>query len=343
MSERAWVALVDLASRRVGGSVLWANDETFAERENLITPAPPGFRPQTFGHKGQVYDGWETRRRREPGDDTAIVRLGLPGVIAGVVVDTAFFTGNYPPECTVSACAVSGYPSPEELRAAEWEVVVPRSPLAGDTRNPFDVTSTRRYTHVKLTIHPDGGVARLRVHGSPVADPALLDLSALDLAALANGGRVVSCSNMFYSTPANLIAPGHAQVMGEGWETARRRDAGNDWVVVELAAAGVVRFVDLDTTHFKGNAPGWATVSGCDARSGDPEDPAAWFPLLPRTRLQPDTPHRFALDGAAGAREVTHARLDIHPDGGMARMRLHGALTPAGREDLLRRFAEVQG
>ncbi len=343
--EHAWARLPDLASRRVGGGVVWANDETFAERENLITPAAPGFRPATFGHKGQVYDGWETRRRREPGDDHAIVRLGMPGVIRGVVVDTAFFTGNYPPACTVSACAVRGYPSPEELQAADWTVLVDRGALAGDSRNPFDTTSAKRFTHVRLTIHPDGGVARLRVHGEPIADPRLLDLSALDLAALENGGRVVGCSNMFYSTPNNLIAPGRAAVMGEGWETARRRDDGNDWVLVALAGAGVVGIAELDTTHFKGNAPGWASLSGCDARTHDPEGPydpdgpdGAWFPLLARTRLQPDTRHRFPLPDP---RECTHVRLDIHPDGGMARLRLHGSLTDQGREDFHRAFTDA--
>ncbi len=319
MSE--WVRLPDLASRRLGGSVVWANDEAFAERENLIMPAAPGFRPATFGAKGQVYDGWETRRRREPGDDHAIVRLGLPGVIRGVVVDTAFFTGNYPPACTVSACAVSGYPSPDEL--TDWQIIVPRADLVGDTRNTLDVTADGRFTHVRLTIHPDGGVARLRVHGEPVPDPDLLDPASLDLAALENGASVIGCSDMFYGSPGNLLAPGFAAVMGEGWETSRRRDDGNDWVVVRLAGAGVVRFAELDTTHFKGNAPGAAMLSGCDVRVSTVDDPAAWFPLLERTRLQPDTRHRFRVPATP---EITHVRLDIYPDGGMARLRLHGAL-----------------
>jgi allantoicase len=324
-----WLTLPDLASRRFGGSVMWANDESFAERENLITPAPPGFRPATFGLKGQVYDGWETRRRRSPGDDSAVVRLGLPGVIRAVVVDTAFFTGNYPPECTVEACAASGYPDVDEL--AGWETVVPRSPLSGDTRNLFEVESGKRYTHIRLTIHPDGGVARLRVHGEPVADPALLDPVALDLAALENGGRIIDCSNKFYSNPDNLLSPGQATVMGEGWETARRRDSGNDWVLVRLAAEGSVRFAELDTTHFKGNAPGWAQLTGASALDGP------WFPLLERTRLQPDTRHRFAVEGAA----VGYVRLDIFPDGGMARLRLHGGLTDRGLAALAARFADV--
>ncbi len=322
-----WTVLPDLASRRVGGSVVWADDELFAERENLIRAAEPVFQPSTFGHKGQIYDGWETRRRRDAGVDRAVVRLGLPGVVRGVVVDTAFFTGNYPPFCSVQACAVEGYPSPAELLDADWVELVPRAPLAGDTKNPFAVTDPRRFTHVRLTIDPDGGVARLRVHGEPVADPRLLDPASLDLAALENGATISGCSNMFYSSPANLISPGLAAVMGEGWETARRRDDGNDWVSVRLAGAGVVRLAELDTSHFKGNAPGWASLSGRGEQG--------WFPLLERVRLQPDTRHRFAL---TGEHEVTEVRMDVYPDGGMARLRLHGPLTPAGRAAFVLRW-----
>ncbi|MGB3439542.1 MAG: allantoicase [Actinophytocola sp.] len=321
-----FIGLPDLASRRLGGSVLSANDELFAERENLIRPQEPVFQAATFGHKGQLYDGWETRRRREPGVDHAVVRLGLPGVVHGIVVDTAFFTGNYPPFCWVDAASVDGYPSPAELDAADWQPLVPRSPLLGNTKNPFEVEDPRRFTHVRLTIDPDGGVARLRVHGTPVADPRFLDLASLDLAALEHGASIDGCSNMFYSSPANLISPGFAQVMGEGWETARRRDEDNDWVSVVLAAEGAVRMAELDTSHFKGNAPGWASLAG---RVG-----TEWVELLGRTRLQPDTRHRFRLAGPA----VTHVRMDVYPDGGMARLRLHGALTEAGQTDLVCRW-----
>jgi allantoicase len=317
-----WTRLPDLASRRVGGGVVWANDELFAERENLIRAAEPVFQPATFGHKGQIYDGWETRRRRSPGVDSAIVRLGLPGVVHSVVVDTAFFTGNYPPFCSVHACAAEGYPAPEEL--TDWVELVPRSPLAGDTKNLFAVEDPRRFTHVRLTIDPDGGVARLRVHGSPVADPRLLDLSSMDLAALENGATISGCSNMFYSSPANLISPGFAAVMGEGWETARRRDDGNDWVSVRLAGPGVLRLAELDTSHFKGNAPGWASLSD-----------GTGAVLLDRVRLQPDTRHRFLVPVE---REVSEVRLDIYPDGGMARLRLYGSLTAAGRAELVLRW-----
>ena len=332
-----WERLPELASRRVGGSVPWANDEAFAERENLINPSEPVYQPSTFGHRGQIYDGWETRRRREPGEDQVIVRLGLPGMIRGVVVDTSFFTGNYPPFASVEACAVDDYPSPDELSG--WETLVPRSKLRGDSRNCFDVSQSRRYTHVRLTIYPDGGVARLRVHGYPLPDPTFLDLNFMDLAALENGARIFGCSNMFYSSPANLISPGFAATMGEGWETARRRDAGNDWVTVQLAGRGTIRLAELDTSHFKGNAPGWAALSGCDTRVAEPDEEGAWFELLPRIRLQPDTRHKFPLPDANPA---THVRLDIFPDGGMARLRLHGALTDDGRESFIRRWLDVR-
>jgi len=319
--------LPDLAGRALGGSVVVANDELFAERENLIKPEPAVFSPHTFGHKGQVYDGWETRRRRGAGHDWAIVRLGAPGVIRGVVVDTAFFTGNFPEHCSVEAASITGYPSPDELvgEGVEWVEVVPRSALKGDTRNPFPAQSEQYFTHVRLNIFPDGGVARLRVHGDVVPDPRWFTGAPLDLAALENGGVVSACSNMFYSSPNNLLLPGKARVMGEGWETARRRGGGNDWVSVRLAGEGIVRQVEIDTSHFKGNAPGWFRFTG----GTDPDRPEHWVELVPRTRLQPDTRHLFRVGTDV---PVTHVRVDVYPDGGFARLRVFGELTPAGRE-----------
>ena len=316
--------LPDLALRSLGGAVVWANDEFFAERENLITPGPAGYSPSTFGHKGQVYDGWETRRRRTPGVDEAIVRLGAPGVVHGVVVDTAWFRGNYPPEVSVQAVSVAGHPSVDDLRAAEWSPLLPISAVSGDSENEFAIEPGGRVTHVKLTMHPDGGVARLRVHGIARPDPRFLDAGPVDLAAIENGGRVTDCSNMFYSSPQNLLLPGVARSMGDGWETARRRDDGNDWVEISLAAEGVPRMIELDTSYFLGNAPGAAQVRG---RLGDGD----WVELLPRTDLRPDTRHRFVVDGAA---PVTAVRVDAFPDGGMARVRVWGSLTEAGRAEL---------
>jgi allantoicase len=318
-----FVRLPDLASRRLGGGVVACNDEFFAAADNLVEPAPAAFSPQTFGAKGQVYDGWETRRRREPGHDWAIVRLGAPGLVRGVIIDTAWFTGNFPPFASIDGCEVDGYPSPDELTTAEWQPLLGRSALAGDSANAFAVAATRRVTHVRLNIFPDGGVARLRVHGEVVPDPRFIGLGALvDLAGVEHGGLVTACSNEFYGNPGNLLLPGFARTMGEGWETARRRDSGNDWVTVQLGLPGVVRMAELDTSHFKGNAPGWARLTGVDASVSDPSSADSWFGVLKKTRLQPDTRHRFLVPRTVG--RATHVRLDVYPDGGMARLRLFG-------------------
>jgi allantoicase len=332
-----FTALPDLASRRLGGGIAHADDEFFAAADHLLAPEPPVFTPRTFDHRGQVYDGWETRRRREPGCEHVVVRLGAPGLVRGVDIDTAFFTGNFPPFASVDGCAFDGYPDARRLAAADWVPLVPRSPLAGDSRNLFAVDEPRRFTHIRLTIHPDGGVARLRVHGEVVPDPRLLP-AVFDVAAAEYGARILGCSDTFYGDPANMLAPGLAASMGDGWETARRRDDGNDWVLVRLAAAAVVELADLDTRWFKGNAPGSASLRGVDARTGSLDDPRDWFDLLPRVPLSPDTPHRFPVAAAPAA---THVRLDIFPDGGMARLRLHGRPDADGAAALRARFAAL--
>jgi len=324
-----WARLPDLADRALGGAVVAANDEFFAARENLIRPEPAAVRTE-FGHKGKEYDGWETRRRRTPGHDWAVVRLGAPGIVSGVVIDTAHFTGNYPPRASVEGAAVEGHPSTDELLTADWQPLLPLSDLRGDTANAFPVASDRRVTHVRLSIHPDGGVARLRVHGTVLPDPRLIDAGPVDLAALENGALVTGVSNEFYGRPQQLIGRGLARSMGEGWETARRRDPGNDWVEVSLACEGVVALAELDTSWFLGNAPGSASLTGVG--------PDGEVTLLPRTRLQPDTRHRFLLPAVPGVRRV---RLDVFPDGGMARLRLWGRPTAAGRADLGRRWFDA--
>ena len=321
--------LPDLASRALSGAVVAANDEFFAAKENLVLPEPAAERTD-FGHKGKEYDGWETRRRRTPGHDWAIVRLGAPGIVAGVVIDTAYFRGNYPPRASLDAAAVEGHPSVDELSKADWQPLLTLVDLAGNKNNYFPVYSDRRVTHVRLNIHPDGGVARLRVHGTVLADPRVIDAGPVDLAALENGGRVTAVSNEFYSRPSQLIGRGLARSMGEGWETARRRDHGNDWVEVALACEGVITLAELDTSYFLGNAPGSASLTGTG--------PDGEVQILPRTRLQPDTRHRFVVGHAAG---VDRVRLDVYPDGGMARLRLWGRPTAAGRAALGRRWFDA--
>jgi allantoicase len=340
---------------RLRGSVVAASDEFFAAKENLVKPNAPAFVPETYGAKGQVYDGWETRRRRGPGGtlpdrearDWVIVRLGVPGVVRSIVVDTAFFTGNYPQACSADACSVSGYPSLSELAADDapgtgsWREIVPRALLTGDARHAFKVNSGRRFSHVRLNIFPDGGVARLHVHGEVVPDPAMLEDLTIDLAALENGADIAARSDQFYSSPRNVISPGLSRVMGEGWETRRRRKPGYEWLVVRLAGRGVIDLAEIDTSWYRGNQPHSASLQTMDAvgpaAGGSLAEERGWHDLLPRVTLLSDTPHRFRVQGAP----ATHVRLNIFPDGGVARLRLYGSLTDDGLSALRRRWDET--
>ena len=314
-----------------------ADDELFAPRQNLVVPGPAVHAVGEFGHTGKTYDGWETRRRRSPGHDWAVVRLGAAGVVHGVVVDTAFFRGNYPPAISVEAASVEGYPTPEALEQVSWTTLVERAPCQGDAENRYPVRSDRRWTHVRLSIYPDGGVARFRVHGEVVPDPRYLP-TTVDLLALEHGGRLLQTSDAFYSSPENLIRPGRARLMGEGWENARRRGPGNDWALFRLAARGVPALLEVDTSYFLGNAPGRVRVSVADAERGPVEDEGAWWDVLPEVPVLPDTRHHFLV---GPRRPATHLRLDVYPDGGLARLRCSGELPDEEREHLRRRFTDL--
>ena len=323
-------AKTDLASRWLGGSVVAASDESFGDKENLLTPGAAVFEPGRYGNRGEIVDGWETRRRRSPGHDWVIVRLGAPGVVTSVTVDTSFFTGNHPEQCAVHACGLEGYPGPDDLigQAAEWIEIVPRSTLSGDCENVFAVTDPRRFTHVRLSVYPDGGVARLRVLGQVVPDPRGLEDLTVDLLSQNLGGAAVASSDDYFSAAAALNRPGLARSMGEGWETRRRRDAGNDFVLFRLGYAGRVRRLIVDTSYFRYNASESVAVYGSASSHLPPAGSPSWQPLLGRTCLQPDTRHEFAVSHAG---RVSAIRLDAYPDGGLSRVRVIGSIDPAAR------------
>jgi allantoicase len=342
-AEAGASAWVDLAVRAVGGAVVAASDETFAEKENLVSTAGATHAAHTFGHKGQIYDGWETRRRRptaeapdplDPaGDDWAVIRLGLPGIVHRVVVDTAFFDGNHPLSAEVDTRWIEGHPTPAEAVDGPWEPLCGTA-LQGNTAHTVEVEAPRAATHVRLRIHPDGGVARLRVLGEVLPDVRRWRGIGVDLASLAAGGRVLDASNRHYSPPENLLLPGTAAHMGQGWETRRRREGGFDWVDVALGVAGRVHQVVVDTTHFVGNAPGTVRLVALGTDGGGERE------LLGETAVQPDAEHWFgAPDGLDDGLVVDRVRVEVRPDGGFARLRLYGRPTrEAAAAAGLRRF-----
>ncbi|MFQ5689437.1 MAG: allantoicase [Gemmatimonadota bacterium] len=341
--SRYWI---DLASARVGGRVLVASDEFFAPKENLLKPEPPIFKAGKYTDRGKWMDGWETRRRRGGGHDWCVVGLGIPGAPRQIVVDTSHFTGNHPAACSIEAATLERDPSIEDLPSLEgtWEEVVSRSDLAGDTENLLSVRKNAAmrcgpigFTHVRLHVYPDGGVARLRVRGEARPDWAriLAGGEAVDLAGVTHGGIVLASSDEFYGAPMNLLMPGPGADMSDGWETRRRRGPGHDWVALRLGRRGVIERIEVDTSHFKGNYPESCSVDGWDAGTSEPRDGASgvpalraefghegWREILPRSPVGPHARHLFGMDRPV--EPVTHVRLHIHPDGGVSRFRVFG-------------------
>jgi allantoicase len=319
----------NLASRILGASVMFANDESFGEKENLVLDSVPDFTPGLFGHKGEIVDGWETRRRRVEGFDWAIIRLGAPGTITAIDVDTSFFTGNFPSSCWVEATSNENQPGVEELTGEEtkWVTLVPETNLVGGTHNWFEVSgefSSKRFTHLRLNISPDGGVARLRAFGDVVINPVDVGGLTVDLASRNLGGRVISSSNDFFSNAHSLNMPNLAQNMGDGWETARRRTPGKDWAIIRLAAPGILKSVEVDTSYYVYNASKEFSLHALSSEVDPKFDAPEWKEIIPVTRLRPDNYHRIRIDLD---QIYTHVRIDVFPDGGISRLRLVGEVS----------------
>jgi allantoicase len=318
---------VNLAQPRLGAEVVHATDDFFADKKRLIDPAEPVFIPGKYDENGKWMDGWESRRKRVPGHDWCVIRLGSPGIVAGFEVDTRHFTGNYPPQAEIEVCR-SDETVPGDQ--ASWARVTERLVLRGDHRVYFPITYAEPVTHVRLHIFPDGGVARLRVWGRVAKDWSRVDADErLDLLAMENGGRGIIANDEHYGCTENLTAPGRGVNMGDGWETRRRREPGHDWAVLELGTAGRIEEVVVDTAHFKGNYPDRCFLQGAAAASGTPEEIAAqaerWPVLLPEVKLSADSIHTFR-DELADLGPVRFIRLNIIPDGGVSRLRLIGRL-----------------
>jgi allantoicase len=332
-STASFTALADLASSRVGGRAIAANDAFFAPAANLVKPEPAIFIPGKFTSRGKWMDGWESRRRRTAGHDWCIVALGMRGVIRGVNVDTHYFTGNFPSHCSIEALD-AGRPPTMAVQRSEgppWTLLLPRADLRGDADNYFAIDDGRAWTHVRLNIFPDGGVARLRVFGEVAVDWRRVAPRGrvVDLASIRNGGLVLGASDMHFGARDNMIMPGRAKHMGDGWETRRRRGPGHDWAIVRLGASGTVNRVEIDTNHFKGNYPDSASLEGCLA-PGAPLDQlvaARWTELLAQVKLHPHRRHLFARE-VRRAGFVSHVRLNIFPDGGVSRLRVYGSVAP---------------
>ncbi len=324
-----FTSLTDLAAERLGGKALMCTDDFFAEKENLLKPGRGVFIPDKYTDRGKWMDGWESRRKRTPGYDWCIIKLATSGIIHGVDVDTNHFLGNHPPFASIDAAMVHSSEGSFTPESVTWKEILPKSALQPGSQNLFRITNHEVYSHLRLNIYPDGGVARLKVYGKVYRDwSKVKENEEIDLAAAVNGGHSVQCNDMFFSHMQNLIMPGRGINMGDGWETKRNRTPGNkDWVIVKLAHKGTIHKAIVDTHHFKGNYPDSCMIEGCTINPIDENilltGHVQWTTILPQTKLQADKEHHFQKEIVSYG-PFTHVRLTIFPDGGISRMRLFG-------------------
>ena len=326
--DRFSMKYINLAHTRLGARAVFASDDFFAPCERMLHTEAAVFIPGKFDDNGKWMDGWESRRKRTEGYDFCIVKLGREGVIKGVDIDTSHFRGNHPPAASIDACL-----SEDEIPGdeAKWTTILEAVNLQQDSHHLHDIVDTGSYSHLRLNIYPDGGVARLRVYGVPQCNWEARDAAeTIDLVALENGGRAVACSNQaFGSNMMSLCLPGRGINMGDGWETARRREPGNEWAILELGHPGVIKAIELDTAHYKGNFPDRASIQAGNMQAGTDDSLVTqsmfWRELLPEQKLEMDAICRFETELLDLGR-VTHVRVNIIPDGGLSRVRLYGQI-----------------
>lgn len=323
--------LIDLLSQELGGAVLYANDDFFASKDNLILPAEAVWKEDAYTDRGKWMDGWESRRKRIEGHDYCFIKLALPGLIRKVIVDTAFFTGNYPDSCSLEGCVLGANATPEALEKADWFTLLEDSKLAGGSKNTFDLSYAGKVTHLRFNIFPDGGVARLRAFGEVL--PKLnrwKSLGQIDLASITHGAKTLSQSDMYFGLASNLLKPNRGVNMGDGWETKRSRGAGHlDWCILELAANGKIEYVQIDTNHFKGNYPDRCSLEVATTLKGKETE---WTMILDEVKLQAHTLHEFEKE-LHEIDNIRFVRFKIFPDGGISRLRLFGKVSSQGWEE----------
>ena len=321
--------LTDLAAERLGGKVLYTTDDFFAEKENLIKPTRGIFITDKYTERGKWMDGWESRRKRITGHDWAVIQLATSGKIKGFDIDTNFFLGNHPPHASIEAANLSEGIDESDWDKISWKEILPKSYLDAGSQNFYESNSDEIFTHIRLHIYPDGGVARLRVYGEVFKNwNTISSEHEIDLVAAINGGKALACNDMFFSAMSNLIMPGRGVNMGDGWESKRNRTPNNrDWVILKLAHIGKVEKIVVDTCHFKGNYPDSCSIEFCNNNNDESviHNDVEWKTLLTQQKLNADHIHEFSKE-VNKENIVTHVRLNIFPDGGISRLRLIGKI-----------------
>ena len=317
--------LVNLASPKMGTKILAFSDDFFGEVTRMLNDKEPIFIEDKYDNHGKWMDGWESKRRRDGGNDWAILKLGSAGSISKIEIDTSYFTGNFPPFFSLEGI----YSETDPNKDSNWKSLIAKTNLIGDCKNNFELNLKEKFNFVRLQIFPDGGVARIRLFGEVkynwdrFNNEEIIELSSLKL-----GGSILAYNNAHYGDVSALLSEGRGKTMGDGWETRRRREPGNDWIIIKLAQKGIIEKIEIDTAHFKGNYPDRASIQAISIDKNITtkdliQSSENWDVILDETKLTADNIHEYEINSNSKA-EATHIRLNIYPDGGVSRLRIFG-------------------
>jgi allantoicase len=323
--DSAIKGLVNLASPKMGTKILAFSDDFFGEVTRMLNDKDPIFIEDKYDNHGKWMDGWESKRRRDGGNDWAIIKLGSAGIISKIEIDTSYFTGNFPPFFSLEGI----YSETEPDKDSNWKTLIDKTSLIGDCKNNFELNLKETLNFIRLQIFPDGGVARIRLFGEvkynwkQFNSGEIIELSSLKL-----GGSILAYNNAHYGDVSALLSDGRGKTMGDGWETRRRREPGNDWIIIKLAQKGNIEKIEIDTAHFKGNYPDRASIQATSIDKNITtkyliKNSENWNIILNETKLSADNIHKYKIDSNS-KNEATHIRLNIYPDGGVSRLRIFG-------------------
>jgi len=316
--------LIDLAQSRLGTKVVYKTDEFFAPAKRIINPWPPVFKEGVFDKHGKWMDGWETRRKRSKGHDYLILKFGKPGKIDKVDIDTSYFSGNQPSKVSLEACySKDNLPS----KNTRWFKILQKKSTKANSHHFFNIKNNSIFTHIKLNIYPDGGVARIRVYGSMLSKKKF-GKKTINLTSVLNGAAPIACNNEHFGRAENILAPGIGKNMGDGWETRRSRGKNFDWLILKCATAGKVNKIQIDTHHFKGNYPNKCSLQAAYLNANASyknivNKSKKWKVLLNKVKLYAHKKHNFN-NNLMKDKKINYIRINIYPDGGISRIRAFG-------------------
>lgn len=322
--------LMNVASADLGSEVIYSTDQFFAEANRMLQSTKPEFRDEYDDH-GHWMDGWETRRRRDNGNDFCIIKLGQVSRILDVEFDTSFFKGNFPPSASVAGCYAPDATNEDiinNMNDFEWKWLVKQTDLGPHNQFSFESIFQQSVTHLKVDIYPDGGIARFKAFGFISFDNQLFEADNINVISRRTGARAIYANNEFFGEIKNILKINEAVNMGDGWETRRRREPGYDWGIIELANPAIIDNMMIDTKFFKGNYPDSFSLHAAyipnTTHSSVITQSIFWEELMPQQKLQMDKKHYFDKSYFLHHKPITHIRINIFPDGGVSRLRMFG-------------------